>query len=41
MVEMHGEELQQEVRAFLKTFGYQEEPSFEDGGILRSLFRTS
>ena len=41
MVEMHGEELQQEVRAFLKAFGYQEEPIFEDGGILRSLFRTS
>ena len=41
MVEMHGEELQNEVHAFLKTFGYQEEPIFEDGGILRSLFRTS
>jgi len=41
MVEMHGEQLQQEVRAFLKTFGYQEDPIFEDRGILRSLFRTS
>ena len=41
MVEMHGTELQQQVCTFLKTFGYQEEPIFEDGGILRSLFRTS
>jgi len=39
MVEMHGEELQRQVRAFLRTFGYQEERIFEDGGILRSLFR--
>jgi len=39
MVEMHGEQLQHQVRVLLKTFGYQEEPIFEDAGILRSLFR--
>ena len=39
MVEMHGIELQQQVRNFLSAFAYKEEPIFEDGGILRSLFK--
>jgi len=39
MVEMHGIELQQKVRNFLSAFAYKEVPIFEDGGILRSLFK--
>jgi FkbM family methyltransferase len=39
MVEMHGIELQQQVRNFLSALAYKEETIFEDGGILRSLFK--